>query len=120
MAAELQEATSSSPTAAALAAAVTEYYALMPTDTDEGWSRLTPNFQTSIAQNREYYESFWGGVDLVLATDITGIPPDQAEATLTYYFDDGRVSVERTTYRLVQDGGILKLDTSTVQSSQSG
>ena len=118
-AAEPQDSTSP-PTAADLAAAVTDYYALMPTATDDGWSRLTPNYQTSIAQNREYYQSFWNGVDLVLATDITGIPPDQAEATLTYYFADGRVSVERTTYRLVQDGGTLKLDTSTVQSSQSG
>jgi hypothetical protein len=118
--AEPQVPPSSPPTAADLAAAVTDYYALMPTDTEEGWSRLTPNFQTSIAQDRAYYQAFWDGVRLVTATDITGIPPDQAEATLTYYFDDGRVSVERTTYRLVQDGGILKLDTSTVQSSQSG
>jgi len=117
LAAEPEGATS--PTAADLAAAVTDYYALMPAGTDEGWTRLTPNFQTGIAQNRQYYDSFWGGVDLVLATDISGVPPDQAEATLTYYFADGRVSVERTSYRLVQDGGILKLDNSTVLSSRT-
>ena len=77
-------------------------------------------FQTGIAQNRQYYESFWGGVDRVVATDISGDPPDHAEATISYYFTDGRVSVERTTYRLVQDGGILKLDDSAVLSSRTG
>jgi hypothetical protein len=120
VAVEPEQSTTSTPTAADLAAAVTDYYALMPADTDEGWTRLTSNFQTGIAQNRQYYESLWGGVDLVLATDISGVPPNQAEATLTYYFDDGGVSVERTSYRLLLDGGILKLDSSTVLSSRTG
>ena len=119
--AEHQEATPpSSPTAADLAAAVADYYALMPTDTDEGWTRLTTTFQTGIARNRTYYESFWNGIDRVIATDISGDPPNHAQATLTYYFADGRVSVERTAYTLVQDGGILKLDNSTVLSSRAG
>ena len=117
---EPQEATSSSPTATDLAAAVTDYYALMPADTDGGWAHLTSNFQTGIAQNRQYYESFWGAVDLVRATDVSGAAPDQAEATITYSFADGTVSVERTTYRLVQDEGILKIDSSTVLSSRTG
>jgi hypothetical protein len=80
----------------------------------EGWARLTPEFQNGIARNREYYESLWGGVDRVVAADISGSPPDHAEATISYYFTDGRVSVERTSYRLVQDGAILKLDDSAV------
>jgi serine/threonine protein kinase len=119
--AEQQDASpASSASAADLAAAVTEYYALMPANTGEGWARLTNRFQTGIAQNREYYENFWGGINLVTATDVSGDPPDHAEATITYYFTDGRVSVERTTYQLVQDGPILKLDTSAVLSSVTG
>lgn len=110
----------SSPTAADLAAAVTDYYALMPTNTDEGWARLTPGFQTGIARNRQYYESFWGGVDRVVATDISGDPPDRAEATISYYFTDGRVAVERTSYRMVLDGATLKLDSSEVLNSRTG
>jgi hypothetical protein len=103
-------------TAADLAAAVSGYYALMPGTTDEGWTRLTPAFQTGIARDRQYYDSFWGGVDRVVATDVVGTPPNTAEATITYFFADGSTSVERTSYRLVDDGGVLKLDDSTVLS----
>ena len=106
------------PTAADLAAAVSSYYALMPGNTDEGWTRLTPAFQTGIARDRQYYDSFWGGVDRVVVSDVVGTPPDTAEATINYSFADGSTSVERTRYRLVEDGGVLKLDDSTVLSSQ--
>jgi len=107
-------------TAAELAAAVTGYYALMPANTDAGWVLLTPSFQSGIAQDRAYYNSFWGGVQRVVATDVTGTPPDGVEATITYYFTDGRVSVERTEFRLVRDGGVLKIDSSSVLSSRAG
>ena len=81
---------------------------------------LTPSFQSGIAQDRAYYNSFWGGVQRVVATDVTGTPPDGVEATITYYFTDGRVSVERTEFRLVRDGGVLKIDSSSVLSSRAG
>lgn len=102
------------PTVDDLAAAIDNYYAIMPGNTDAGWELLTPNFQNGIAQDRDYYERFWGRVDRVLVADISGSPPDTAEATITYYFDDGTVSVERTRYQLVDDGGVLKLDNSEV------
>ncbi|HYN73065.1 MAG TPA: protein kinase [Nakamurella sp.] len=118
-AAEPAAAGASEP-AAELAAAVSGYYALMPANTDAGWALLTPSFQSGIAQDREYYNSFWSGVQRVVATDVTGTPPDTAEATITYYFTDGRVPVERTAYRLVRDGGVLKIDSSSVLSSSTG
>ena len=102
------------PTAAQLTAAITEYYAAMPADTDAGWNRLTSNFQNGVAQNREYYQSFWQGIDRVTAADVSASPPDTAEATITYYFKDGRVSTERTVYTLVRDGGTVKIDNSSV------
>ena len=108
------------PTAEQLSAAVTDYYALMPGNTDAGWSRLTPDFQSGIAQSREYYNSFWGGVAQVAVSDVTGTPPDTTEATITYTFTDGSVSVERTSFTLVSDGGTLKIDNSTVLTSRSG
>jgi eukaryotic-like serine/threonine-protein kinase len=49
--------------------------------------------------------------------DVRGIPPDSAQATLTYYFNDGRVVRERTTYGLVEEDGRLKIDNSTALSS---
>ena len=91
----------------------------MPGDTDGGWARLTPSFQSGVAQDRGYYQSFWDGISRVTATDITGTPPGTAEATITYYFSDGRVSTERTSYVIVRDGESLKIDDSTVLSGSS-
>jgi hypothetical protein len=113
-------AVESSPTAAELAAAITDYYALMPANTDEGWALLTPDFQSTIAKNRESYQSFWDGVAGVAATDVTGTAPDTAEATITYRFKDGTTAVERTSYQLVDDNGVLKIDSSAVLTSQTG
>jgi hypothetical protein len=45
------------------------------------------------------------------------MPPDSAEATITYYFKDGRVVRERTAYGLVNEEGILKINSTTVLSS---
>ena len=118
--ASVSTAASGSDTAVALAAAVSDYYALMPGNTDAGWARLTPSFQSGTARDREYYNSFWGGVDKVVATDVTGTAPDTVQATITYHFADGSESVERTAYRLVQDGGELKIDSSSVLSSHAG
>jgi hypothetical protein len=59
-------------------------------------------------------------VSRVVASDVTGAAPDTVEATITYYFTDGSVSVERTAYRLVQDGGEFKIDSSSVLSSRAG
>ena len=109
-----------SPTMAELAGAITDYYALMPSGENEGWDRLTANFQSTTAQNRQYYQRFWSGVSRVTAQDVQGTTPNKAQATITYYFDDGRVAVERTAYTLVQEEGALKIDTSTVLSSDSG
>ena len=108
-----------SPTAAELAAAITDYYALVPANTDQGWSRLTPSFQNGTARNRQYYQSFWDSVQRVVASDVTGTAPGSAQATITYYFKNGSISAEQTAYTLVPDSGLLKIDSSTVLSSQT-
>ena len=100
------------PSDAELAAALTDYYALMPANTDEGWNRLTERFQTGIARDRAYYERFWGRVALVTVSDVTGQAPGTVTATVTYSFTDGTRSVEPTTFTLVEEDGILKIDDS--------
>lgn len=104
----------SPPTSAELAAAITDYYGLLPSGTDQGWSRLTTHFQTTTAHDRQYYQRFWDSIDRVSVSNAVGSPPNAARATITYHFKDGRVSVEPTAYTLVQDGGILKIDDSRV------
>ena len=105
------------PTPVQLAAAITDYYALLPGNTDQGWAHLTHNFQTGTARNRQYYQHFWDSIQRVTADDAHGTGPHTAEARITYLFTDGRTAVEPTLYSLVQQGGILKIDSSTVLSS---
>ncbi|HET7820070.1 MAG TPA: protein kinase [Ornithinibacter sp.] len=105
------------PTSSQLRTAVRDYYALLPADRDAGWERLTERYQRTTARNRDYYESFWGSVDRVSLADVSASTPGSVTATVTYHYDDGRVFVERTSYRLVREGGELKIDESSVLSS---
>jgi eukaryotic-like serine/threonine-protein kinase len=105
------------PTAGQLRRAITSYYALMPRNTDAAWPRMTTWYQTNHAGGRQAYERFWDAIDRVSVTDVSGIPPDSARATITYYFEDGRVVRERTAYALVNEGGRLKISRTTVLSS---
>ena len=105
------------PTAAQLRRAITSYYALMPRNTDAGWPRMTASYQTNHAGGRQAYQRFWDAVGRISIADVKGMPPDSAQATITYYFKDGRVVRERTGYGLVNERGRLKINSSTVFSS---
>ncbi|HJV15269.1 MAG TPA: protein kinase [Propionibacteriaceae bacterium] len=105
------------PTAAELRQAITSYYALMPRNTDAAWPRMTASYQTNHAGGRQAYQRFWDAIDRVTVADVRGIPPYSAQATLTYYFNDGRVVRERTAYGFVNDDGRLKINSTTVLSS---
>jgi eukaryotic-like serine/threonine-protein kinase len=105
------------PTAAQLGQAITSYYALMPRNTDAAWPRMTASYQTNHAGGRQAYQRFWDAVSRISVTDVKGMPPDSAQATITYYFKDGRVVRERTGYGLINEGGRLKINSSTVLSS---
>jgi hypothetical protein len=88
----------------------------MPGNTDAAWPRMTTSYQSNKTGGRKSYERFWGAIRSVSASNVKGLPPDRAEATITYTFKNGRVSRERTSYQLVEDGGILKINASTVLS----
>ena len=105
------------PTAAQLAEAISSYYALMPDGQDEGWKRLTRSYQRSPSGGRQGYAQFWDPIERVRVSDVTGDPPDEAEATVTYVYKDGRVVRERTGYGLVEDDGVLKINSSQVLGS---
>jgi eukaryotic-like serine/threonine-protein kinase len=105
--------------AADLAGAITSYYALMPTGTDEAWTRMTANYQTNHAGGRRGYERFWAPIRRVSVSGVVGRPPGRAEATITYFYRSGRVDTERTGFGLVEEGGQLKISSSTVISSVS-
>jgi eukaryotic-like serine/threonine-protein kinase len=108
-----------SPTAAELRDAITSYYALVPGNTDRAWPRMTASYQTNHAGGRQAYEQFWGAIRRVSARNVSASPPSRARATLVYYFKDGRLVTEVTSYELVRERGTLKINDSTVISSST-
>ena len=106
------------PTAARLAAAVRDYYSVLPADTDAGWALLTPRYRTTTSGNRATYDRFWGAIDRVRVSAVDASAPSSAVATLRYDYKDGRTYVERTAFTLVQEGGRLKIDRTSVLSSR--
>jgi len=55
----------------------------------------------------------------VTVSNVVGKPPGTAEATVTYFYKDGRVVDEDTEFGLVRQDGILKIDSTTVLNSRS-
>ncbi len=106
------------PTASELAAAVRDYYSTLPADTDAGWALLTPRYRTTTSGNRATYDRFWGAIDRVGVSAVDASAPSSVVATLRYDYKDGRTYVERTAYTLVQEGGRLKIDRTSVLSSR--
>ena len=108
--------TSGEPTANELEDAITRYYGLVPGDTDAAWDLLTARYQRNPSGGKKSYERFWAEVDRVSVSKVEADPPSQVVATVTYRRGDA-TSVERTSYRLVRDDGVLKIDSSSVVSS---
>lgn len=108
------------PTDGDLERAISGYYALMPGNTDQAWPRMTRAYQRNTAGGRQSYERFWGEITRVSASNVTGSAPNGAQATITYTYNNGSVVRERTSYQLVNDDGVLKINDSTVLSSSSG
>jgi eukaryotic-like serine/threonine-protein kinase len=110
---------SSQGTPEQLAGAITDYYALVPGNLPAAWDRLTANYQQSHAGGYTGYQNFWNPVQRVTASDVSATQSNMVDATIDYFFKDGRVVEERTSYRLVAEDGLWKIDSSTVSSSQA-
>ena len=91
----------------------------MPEEVNDGWDLLTRRYQRGQSGGRGSYKRFWGDVDRVSVSKVTGLPPDRVRATVVYSFDDGRVVTEATEYRMATDDGRLKIDSSKVLSSST-
>ncbi|MEI5583261.1 MULTISPECIES: serine/threonine-protein kinase [unclassified Agromyces] len=94
-----------------------DYYAVVVSDRDTAWNLMTEDYQVNHVGGRDAYEAFWGEITDVQISEVQATSPDQAQATLTYTFADGRVVREVTAYRLVDEGGTMKIAASEVLSS---
>ena len=81
---------------------------------------MTADYQSNHAGGRASYDSFWSKIEGVKVSDVEATPPNRVVATLTYSRSNGRVDIERTSYRLVDEGGRLKIADSEVLSSRRG
>lgn len=100
--------------AAELTKAVTDYYALLPDDTEAAWELLTPAYQRKTG-GWDSYERFWKSIDTVTVTSTKATGPKNVEAAITYVEKSGNgKSSERRSFALVKDGDVLKIDQSAV------
>jgi hypothetical protein len=100
--------------AAQVEAAVRDYYALLPDDTNDAWKRLTPEYQHGTqAGGKGNYERFWKSVDSVSVSNLTATPPGTVTGTVTYV-TNGRTSSERRSFELVKQDGIYKITASSI------
>lgn len=103
-------ATHGRQTARQLAGAITNYFQIVPGDLNTGWNLLTAHFQQTRARNWATYQDFWNTVDHVDVTSVRGQPPHSATASLVYYYKDGEVVSQTTTFKLLRQDGALKID----------
>ncbi|MFK4834454.1 protein kinase [Microbacterium sp. ZW T2_14] len=97
---------------------ISGYYAMMPENRDGAWPLMTADYQENHAGGRGGYEEFWSAIADVSIADVRATGPDTGQATLTYYFRDGRVVEEVTAYRFADEGGVLKIASTEVLSSR--
>lgn len=98
-------------------AAISAYYALMPGNLDQAWTRLTAKFQAHPAGGRSGYERWWNSVSAVACTQVTLTGSNTVEATILYTFTNGERTRELHRYTLVNQNGVWLIDAVTVVSS---
>lgn len=98
----------------ALVNAIVNYYALLPDNTDAAWPRLTAAYQRYPGGGRAAYNSYWSGFSSVSTRDVVSTGASSVVATITYFRKGGSTSAERTSFGLVREDGILKINSSMV------
>jgi hypothetical protein len=97
--------------------AIIDYYGLIPSNLPEGWQRLTPSYQSNTAGGYSSYAGFWGGMSRVSVQGVSSGPGGTVDATVVYVHQGGRTNRERTLFRMVQQDGTWKIDSSQVLES---
>jgi hypothetical protein len=84
---------------------VEDYYAALPDDTEDGYSRLAPSYRDDLSY--EDYEGFWSTVGEVTVQDSSPAGPDAVDVTLDY---DGEQEVRRIYLVRGDDGWLIRGD----------
>jgi eukaryotic-like serine/threonine-protein kinase len=97
--------------------AILSYYALMPGNLSEGWNWMTADYQTNHAGGFSGYQQFWSQIQRVSVQNVQSTSPSTVDATVDYFYQDGRVVEEQTNYGMAFEGDRWKIASSTVSSS---
>jgi len=90
---------------AQLQRAVAEYFALLPEDTDEAWTRLGPALQ---AQGEDRFEDFWKDVEDLRVIEAPTVTGDRVRVGIEYTAEKrGRFREFHALGVLIQDGAPL-------------
>ncbi|HEU5455679.1 MAG TPA: hypothetical protein VFU85_08340, partial [Nocardioides sp.] len=73
---------------------VEDYYAVLPDDTETGWSMLSPGFQQEVGSYDDY-DGFWSTIDSVSVEGTQPAGPGAVDATLVYTTDGSSQSEVR-------------------------
>ena len=95
------------------------YYALVPANLPEAWRRLTEHYRQEHVRDYTRFEAFWGAIRQAQPSGVTASSDGTVNASIDYFYKDGRVVEERTRYRMVFDDGLWKIDSSTVTQSRT-
>ncbi|MGX7827492.1 protein kinase domain-containing protein [Actinokineospora sp. 24-640] len=101
--------TEKKPVAGDYEKAVRDYYGLLPGSIAEAWGLLTPNAQ---AQSGDYdkYRGFYGRMESVSVSRVNGNNSGRVTARVKFKPKDDKESVENYAFQLVDDDGVLKID----------
>jgi serine/threonine protein kinase len=105
-------------TAAAMERSVSDYFALMPDNTDAGWERLSPSMQANVG--RDNYEAWWNSVESVDLQQTDALEGSrQVDIVITYNLKDGRAKQERQRLTLDRSAGSYLIADDEVLSSRT-
>jgi serine/threonine protein kinase len=85
---------------------VSDYYAVLPDDTESGWSMLSPGFQREVGSYGDY-DGFWSTIDSVAVEDVEAVGPDAVDTTLVYTTDGSSQTEVRRIELTESDGSYL-------------
>jgi serine/threonine protein kinase len=97
-----------------LAQAISDYYALLPQNTQAAWARLTPAYRQGEPGGFADYQQFWARFSKVTTSNVTGQPPDSVRATIQYTLKNGGTDTETRTFQLIRSDGRWKINASSV------
>jgi serine/threonine protein kinase len=99
-----------------LKSTIVDYYGLIPGNLAAAWPTMTADYQQNHAGGMAGYQRFWAPIDKVTLTDVAAAAPSTVTATIHYFYRDGHVDVERTSFGMVLQSGKWKIASSQVLS----